>query len=209
VDHQRGLEHGEVVSDRRSADLACAREGRGLEDTATLSHEQLDEALEGLSALEAEQLEDVLGPIGVDPLLEVTLRRLLGEEKRRQASVQHPVLQILVAEVCEIGERHGRQPDLGLAAGEGVPEPCRGPEGRRAGRQDTRGREVVGGDLEELRGIRQAMHLVQDDALAAMLAEEAFRILQEAGALWAARSRSTRTRGEIGRGRSCRRGAPP
>ena len=179
MDHEGGLEHGEVVRDRRAADLARPREGRGLEHAAALRHEQLDEALEGLPPLEAEQLEDVLGPVGVDPLLEVTLRRRLGQEEGRQASVQQPVREVLVAEVDEVGERHRRQPDLRLAAGEGVAEPRRGSEGRGAGRQDAGGREVVGGDLEELRGVRQPMHLVQDDPLAAMLAKETFRIFQQ------------------------------
>jgi len=109
-----------------------ARACGGLEHAAALSHEQLDEALEGMPSLEPEELEDVLGPVGVDPLLEVMLRGLLGEEERREATVKQPMGQILVAEVDEVGERHRRQPHLGLPASERVAEPGRGE--RRVGK---------------------------------------------------------------------------
>ena len=59
-----------------------------------------------------------------------------------------------------------RQRELGLAAGQRVAETARGAQGRGAGREDPHLGIVVGGDLEQLRGIAEAMDLVEDDRAA-------------------------------------------
>lgn len=93
--------------------------------------------------------------------------------------MEQPVEEILITEIDQVGQRHRRQPHLGLATRERVPEPCGSAERRRTGRHDARGREVVGRDLEQFGGVRQAMHLVQHDSLPAIAPEEALGVLEQ------------------------------
>lgn len=85
-----------------------------------------------------------------------------------------------MVEVDEIGGDHWRQPNGLLAAGQGVAELGRRIEGRGAGRDDRRVREMIGGDLQQLGGIPQAMNLVEDEPPATPLGKEALRVVHQA-----------------------------
>ena len=86
--------------------------------------------------------------------------------------------QVLVPEIGEVREHHRREPDLRLAAGERVAEARRGAERGGPGGEDTGLGKVIGGDLEEFSRVRQAVDLVEDDALPAVAFKERLRVLQ-------------------------------
>ena len=91
VNGKRGLEHREVVGDRRPADLARNREARGLEDPAAVDEDELEETAKGVTALQAKELEDVPRPIGVDRLLITMLGERRREEELRQPTANKAV----------------------------------------------------------------------------------------------------------------------
>jgi len=67
-----------------------------------LGHQQFEKLLEGMTPLQPEQLLDVFGPKGVRPFLEPPFRRIVFQEKRRQATSQKTATQILTAEIRKV-----------------------------------------------------------------------------------------------------------
>ena len=124
-----GLEDGHVVGDRRAAHLAGPGEGGGLEDAPALGQEELDQPLKRVAPFEPEQLENVLGPVGVQPFLKIALGKLAGQEEGRQPAPQEAMVEVAAAEVRQVGEGHRGKPHLGLPAGQRVPKAGRGAEG--------------------------------------------------------------------------------
>ena len=74
--------------------------------------------------------------------IELFCSRTAERSSRKAAGVT-----IRVAKCIEILERHGQQPQVALAAGQGVLEARRGPEAEGAGGEDPDPRNVMGGDL--------------------------------------------------------------
>src|SRR5436309_11290854 len=107
VRYEHGLQDSQVVRDRGTADLARTRKPSGLEDASALSQDQFSEFQERVPPTQAEQLLDVFGPVGVHPFLEVSLRELFRQKKRRQPAAYEPVLQIRQLGVLEVGKTHG------------------------------------------------------------------------------------------------------
>lgn len=87
------------------------------------------------------------------------------KEEGREPAALEPMFEVLLAEVLQVLRDHRRERHLRLATGEGIPELRRGAEGRGARRQDAQLRKVIGGDLQELRGIPEAMDFVEHHPL--------------------------------------------
>ena len=84
--------------------------------------------------------------------------------------------EIGVAEVGQIRLDHRSEPQFRLAPGKRVTKAAARAQCRGAGGQDTDGRKVVGGDLEQFRRVGQAMHLVEDYSFAAQGVQKSFRV---------------------------------
>ena len=81
------------------------------------------------------------------------------------------------AELFDIREQHRGQPYGLLAAGERVPELRRGLERGGAGGEDLHVGVVIGGDLQQLGWVGEAVHLVEDDTAPPQLAEKPLRVV--------------------------------
>lgn len=79
-------------------------------------------------------------------------------------------------EDLEIGQTHGGEPDLDLAAGQRIAEFRGRPERRGTGGDDTHVRIMIGGDLEQLRRVVEPVDLVEHRTLAVQTIEEGLRI---------------------------------
>lgn len=99
---ERGREHGKVVRDRRPADLARLCVARGLEDSAAVHENELEEAPECLSPLQAKELLDVPGPVGVGPLLILVLGQRRREVELRKAAAQEAVPRTTLRPRCDV-----------------------------------------------------------------------------------------------------------
>ena len=71
---ERCLQDPEVVGNGGPAHLTRPGIAAGLENSPTMDEQKFNEPLERVTPFEAEQLLDVLGPVGVHPLLKVALR---------------------------------------------------------------------------------------------------------------------------------------
>jgi hypothetical protein len=109
-------------------------------------------------------------------ILKVALRHVRRQEERREASVQQAMRKIAVAEVGQVRLDHRREPQVHLPPGERVPEAAARAEGRGASGQDADGGKVVGRDLEQLGGVGQAMHFVEDHSPATQPVKKFFRV---------------------------------
>ena len=147
-------------------------------DAAALCEHQLDEPQERPAALHPEQLLDVAGPVGIEPLLKPALGSFVREKERRQPAVAEPVIDTARAELLLVPDGHRRQTEIALAVGERVAESPRGAEGRRPRGDDAGLRMVVRGDLQQLGGIAQALDLVDHDPPAGDVPEKPLRVLQ-------------------------------
>src|SRR3990170_6127344 len=180
VNDESRFEDGQVVRNGPRADLAGPGEPGRLENPSALRHQQLEEFLERLAPLQAEQFLDVLRPVGVHPLLVFALRQAPGQEKRGESAAQNPATHAGRPEIVQIGEDQRGQPDFGLPAGQGIPEFLRCTERRGSGGYDGDVGIVIGGDLEKLRGISESMDFIKDDPAALQAPEELLRILHQA-----------------------------
>src|ERR1700681_2269860 len=145
-----GLQNRQIVRNGGRPARAGAQKAGGFKDPAALGEQQLEKALERASPFEAEELQHVFSPKGVEPLLEVGLRQLFGEEKRRQPAPEQPVIEIGTPEIDEVGGAQGGEPDLLLPPCQGVAKAAGGAERRGGARQDPLEREVVGRAVEQL-----------------------------------------------------------
>ena len=117
------LQDGQIIGDCCAAHLAGAGETGGFEQASALGHQELEEPLERLPPLQPEQIENVLGPVGIHPLLELPLRKALGQEERGKTAAQETVGNIGLPEVRHVLQDHGRQPNLLFPSDERVAEP--------------------------------------------------------------------------------------
>lgn len=174
---KRRFQNRQITGYRRAADLARTRIARGLKDPPAVGQQQLDEFLKRVTAFQAEQLLDVLGPVGVHPLLEIGLRQRLGQKKGRQPAAQESMGQRGTAERRKIRQNHGRQPQLGLAPGQCIPEFSRGAQRGRAGGRDANIFIMIRRDLEQLRRIPEAMDFIQHNPLPPQIVQKGLGIL--------------------------------
>jgi hypothetical protein len=172
---QHRLQHVQVVRDGLAADARGPGQGGGLEQLAALSEQQLGEPQEARPALHAEQLGDVPCPEGLEPLhVEPGVSRPAQQGPRQAAEQQTSIEQEGVW--GQLGRQHRLHPHVVFAVGEAVGEPASRGERGRAGSDHPHVREVVGGDLQDVGRVRQAMHLVQHDAQTAVAGPEPLRI---------------------------------
>src|SRR5271157_65341 len=85
VGYKRRLQDLQISTDCRAAHCTGTRKAGSFKDPAALGQHQLDELLERTAALQPEQFLDVLGPVGVHPLLKITLGELISQKERRQS----------------------------------------------------------------------------------------------------------------------------
>jgi len=175
--HVGGLQDGEVLRDRRPADLAGSGEPRRFEHAAAVHQDQLGETPERTVLLHGEQLLDVLGPEGVHPFQEGA-RRLRREEVLRKSARTKAVLDVRIAERRALAHEKRPQVQFVLASRQRVTKLARCRDTRRAAGNDADIAKVVSRVLEHLGRLVQAMHLVQHDPLAPQTLQEPHWITQ-------------------------------
>jgi hypothetical protein len=141
-----------------------------------LGHEQFHEPLEGSPPFQPERLLYILGPIGVHPLLEVTLGQISREKEGRQPSVEQPMRQARAFEIDKIGLNHGREPVVRLASGKCVAKAVARAQCGRARRQNADSGKVIGRNFEQLGGVGRAMDFVENRPFAAEPLQEVLGI---------------------------------
>src|SRR5712692_4580630 len=104
--HECGFEDRKVVRDRSATHFTWTRERRRLKEASALREKQFGELLKRMPTLDAEELLNVLGPIGVHPFLKVTFREGVCQEERRQATTEQSMFQRRPTEVFEVGRHH-------------------------------------------------------------------------------------------------------
>ena len=92
--------------------------------------------------------------------------------------MKEAVLKRRIPEVGQITQDHRGQPDFSFAARQRIAELACRTEARRSGGDNSDPGEMVGGDLEDFRGIVEPVDFVQDDAASAVLAQKRFRVRQ-------------------------------
>ena len=155
----------QIIRNGRLRHFARLGETLRLEHPARLDHQQFSEFQERMAAFQSKQFLDILGPIGVHPLLIVSLRQRVGQKERGQSAPQESVFQVGFAKIAQIRKRHRRQPKIGFSTSQCVAEFSRSPQCGRSRRQNSDGRIMIRRDLQKLRRIVQPMDFVQDNAL--------------------------------------------
>ncbi len=86
-------------------------------------------------------------------------------------------MKIIALKISQVADCHGSQPQVALSAAESVPEFGRCPESGRSSGDNPAVGEVVGGDLEQLRGILEPVDLIEHDSPGTQIFEESLRII--------------------------------
>src|SRR5712691_10673448 len=178
--HEGRLQHGQIIRDRRAADLTGAGEFGSFKDPAALRHEEFGKFLERVTSLQPKEFLHVLRPIGVHPLLEVPFREVFSQEERRQTTVEEAMVEVLSAKIFEVGRGHGREPQLSLASSQRVAKLARSAQRRRTRCYNPGVRVVIGRDLQNFRGTFQPVHLIQHHPTSPYALKKGLRIVQHA-----------------------------
>lgn len=83
--------------------------------------------------------------------------------------MQHSPVEVGIPKLFEVGADHRDEPDLALAAREGVLELSSCGEGRGPGGEHPHFREMIGRNLQHLRGVHQAVDFIENHYAAGRL----------------------------------------
>src|ERR1039457_2249349 len=122
MSHKSRLKRGQIVADGGPADFTGASVFSGFENAPAVDQQKFQQPLERMTTLKTKKLQDILGPIAVNPFLILHLGRAVIQKKRRQSAVEHAAFQCAVTEIDSIGGNHRCQPEVGLAPRQGITE---------------------------------------------------------------------------------------
>src|SRR3990170_956349 len=177
VRYKGRFQHRQIVGDRGAAHFTELGKSCCLENSPALRHQELDEFLQRMPALDAEKLSYIFCPVGIHPLLEISLGQLFGQKEWRKPSPEKAVIEVQASEIFQVRGDHRREPDLFLTAGQGIAKFSRRPESRGAGGEDPSLRIMIGGDLQDLRWISKPVNLIQNNSATTQALEKPLRVL--------------------------------
>ena len=164
-DHVQIFQQAEPVVHGVPGLLQVAREGVGGHRAADPGTQQLDQRLDGLDVPDGGQGEQILFQDGVDvgALPPVVPGPRTSKERLREAAGAHQPLEDLVGPEIRVLQRllhvDRMQPEVEVAAGEGIPGPAKGGEPGAARDQEGRGQPLH--IVHALQPCLPALHLVQ------------------------------------------------